>query len=332
MKNTGRPQKYIFRLTALAAVFTAILLMTFTSVSAATINADDITIRNTAEDKSDYSNSIGVLQQGDRVKVLFWTTDSSGNEWYYVELENGNRGYVKAQWVDLGVEEAVEEESAARENGVPVIDDEDTAGREEDADREEAAGQEGGAAEDEAVPDDDGRTRDDQEQSAGTPAADDETAGSVSDEDEASDTQDASHVGNGQENDPYTDPNAKYGINFATEEDGTGHWYIYNYDTDKRIRIGDLEKLSDAEAAAQKNAAAAGMWRAIACILIVTQILTIILLLVLIRSLSSALKKQNKPQITGRTNPKEHRRQGSLAPQDDPAGNLTITRDEDLDL
>ena len=145
-------------------------------------------------------------------------------------------------------------------------------------------------------------------------------------------TQDASHVDNGQGNDPYTDSNAKYGIYFAAEEDGTGHWYICNYDTDKRIRIDDLGRLSDAEATARKSAAAAGRWRAIACILIVTQILTIVLLLMLIRSLSSALKKQNKPQITGRTNPKGHRRQGSLAPQDDPAGNLTITRDEDLDL
>ena len=281
----------MIRLTALAAAITVILLMTVISVSAATINATDVAIRNSAEDKSDYSNAIGVLQQGDRVKVLFWTTDSAGNEWYYVELENGNRGYVKARWVDLGDEEAVEEESAARENGVPVTGDEGTAGKEEDAGREGAAGQEGALLRMKLFPDDDGRTRDDQEQSAGTPAADDETAGSVSDEDEASDTQDASHVDNGQGNDPYTDPNAQYGINFATEEDGTGHWYIYNYDTDKRIRIDDLGRLSDAEAAAQKSTAAAGRWRAIACILIVTQIFTIVLLLMLEKISGFSLEK-----------------------------------------
>ena len=327
----------MIRLTALAAAITVILLMTVISVSAATINATDVAIRNSAEDKSDYSNAIGVLQQGDRVKVLFWTTDSSGNEWYYVELENGNRGYVKARWVDLGDEEAVEEESAAQENGVPVTDDEDTAGREEDVGRKEDgrtiedAGQEEAGGQDNAVPDD-GRTRNDEEKTSGTPASADETAESVSDEEKTADSQDAPHVDNGQEYDPHTDPNAQYGINFATEDDGTGHWYIYNYDTDKRIRIDDLGRLSDAEAAAQKSTAAAGRWRAIACILIVTQIFTIVLLLMLKRSLDSALKKQNKPQITGRTNPKGHRRQGSLAPQDDPAGNLTITRDEDLDL
>ena len=314
----------MIRLTALAAAITVILLMTVISVSAATINASDVTIRNTAEDKPDFSNSIGVLQQGDKVEVISKTTDSSGNEWYYVELENGNKGYVKAQWVDNGDADVAEEESAGQEEDTQEAGGEDAGGQ------EETGGQDAGG-EEETAPDD-AWTQDDEDQTAGTPASGGETATSVSDEDEASDSQDAPDVDNGQEYDPYTDPNAQYGINFATEDDGTGHWYIYNYDTDKRIRIDDLGRLSDAEAAAQKSTAAAGRWRAIACILIVTQIFTIVLLLMLKRSLDSALKKQNKPQITGRTNPKGHRRQGSLAPQDDPAGNLTITRDENLDL
>ena len=324
MKNTRLGRRSAVRLAAAAVAITAAFILAVMPAAAATINATDVTIRNTAEDKPDFSNSIGVLQQGDKVEVISKTTDSAGNEWYYVELENGNKGYVKAQWVDNGDADVAEEESAGQEEDTQEAGGEDAGGQ------EETGGQDAGGEEETAA--DDAWTQDDEDQTAGTPASGDETATSVSDEDEASDSQDAPDVDNGQEYDPYTDPNAQYGINFATEDDGTGHWYIYNYDTDKRIRIDDLGRLSDAEAAAQKSTAAAGRWRAIACILIVTQILTIILLLVLIRSLSSALKKQNKPQITGRTNPKGHRRQGSLAPQDDPAGNLTITRDEDLDL
>ena len=137
MKNTKLGRRSAVRLAAAAVAITAAFILAVMPAAAATINATDVTIRNTAEDKPDFSNSIGVLQQGDKVEVISKTTDSSGNEWYYVELENGNRGYVKAWLVDLGDEEAVEEESAAQENGVPVTDDEDTAGREEDVGRKE---------------------------------------------------------------------------------------------------------------------------------------------------------------------------------------------------
>ena len=115
MKNTRLGRRCAVRLASAAAALTAALILTMMTVAAATINATDVTIRNTAEDKSDYSNAIGVLQQGDKVTVLSKTTDGSGNEWFYVELENGNKGYVKAQWVDNGDAAVPEEETAQPE-------------------------------------------------------------------------------------------------------------------------------------------------------------------------------------------------------------------------
>ena len=100
MKNTRLGGRRAVRLASAAAALASAFILTVMTAAAATVNATDVTIRNSPEDKSDYSNAIGVLNQGDKVTVISKTTDSAGTEWYNVELENGNRGYVKAQWVD----------------------------------------------------------------------------------------------------------------------------------------------------------------------------------------------------------------------------------------
>ena len=112
MKNTKLGRRNAGRLTAAAVAFAAAFILAVMPAAAATINATDVTIRNTAEDKSDYSNAIGVLNEGDQVTVLSRTTDASGIEWFYIELENGNKGYVKAQWVSNDGAAVPEEESA----------------------------------------------------------------------------------------------------------------------------------------------------------------------------------------------------------------------------
>ena len=261
MKNTRLGRRCAVRLASAAAALTAALILTMMTVAAATINATDVTIRNTAEDKSDYSNAIGVLQQGDKVTVLSKTTDGSGNEWFYVELENGNKGYVKAQWVD---------------NGDAAVPEEETAQPEEPQEAEQEA-----AVDEEDVIDDDW-SPDEADAAAGTPASADGSGTGVSPEDTA-ESQDSPEVDNGQEYDPYSDPNAQFSVNFNAEENGTGSWYIYNYDTDKQIRIGDLEKLSDAQNAAQKSAASAGRWRTIACILLILLVALLVFLYIVLR-------------------------------------------------
>jgi hypothetical protein len=97
MKNTRLGGRRAVSLASAAAALASAFILTVMTAAAATVNATDVTIRNSPEDKSDYSNAIGVLNQGDKVTVISKTTDSAGTEWYNVELENGNRGYVKAQ-------------------------------------------------------------------------------------------------------------------------------------------------------------------------------------------------------------------------------------------
>ena len=92
MKNTKLGRISAGRFAAAVLALTAAFMLAVMPAAAATINATDVTIRNTAEDKSDYSNAIGVLNEGDKVNVLSRTTDASGIEWFYIELENGNKG------------------------------------------------------------------------------------------------------------------------------------------------------------------------------------------------------------------------------------------------
>ena len=270
MKNTKLGRRNAGRLTAAAVALAAAFILAVMPAAAATINATDVTIRNTAEDKSDYSNAIGVLNEGDQVTVLSRTTDASGIEWFYIELENGNKGYVKAQWVSndgaavpeeesAPAQEAAEEEAAEPETDEQEVDEEDIIDEED-------------------LLDDDWTEED---TAAGTPASENDAAAAA--EDSVADDQDTPAVDNGQAYDPYTDPNAQYVINYMTEEDGTGAWYVYNYDTDKRIRMGDLEKLSDAQNAAQKSAASAGRWRTIACILLILLIALLVFLYIVLR-------------------------------------------------
>ena len=262
MKNTRLGRRSAVRLVSAAVALTVAFILTVMPVAADTINATDVTIRNSGEQKDD--NAIGILQKGDKVTVISKTTDSTGTEWYYVKLENGNYGYVKAEWVSTDGQDVPEEETAAPEENTQA----------ETGEGDEETGLEDDWLEEEA------------DMLAATPVSgnDDgtETEGGEG-EDTVADSQDSPDVDNGQEYDPYTDPNAQYNINFSTEEDGTGNWYVYNYDTDKRIRISDLEKLSDAQNAAQKNARSAGMWRTVSCILLILLIAVFIFLYVILR-------------------------------------------------
>jgi ribosomal protein L24 len=53
----------------------------------------------------DDTNIGGLLQQGDRVKILQGVNDDLGREWYYVEVSTGdnagNKGYVFAAYITL---------------------------------------------------------------------------------------------------------------------------------------------------------------------------------------------------------------------------------------
>ena len=280
------------RLTGLIAAFAAAVLLAAVPVAAqSTVTGSDVMIRNSAEEKNgDKNNIIGSLNEGDKVTVKSKTTDASGQEWYFVELPNGNTGYVKADWVDV---DGSSVETQPHEDTEQTQDDQKTEDERKSEDVQEAR---------EETPADQAPVENDADDwilddSGNQDAGDDsEDEGSIDNGDvqtdsgdeqtdlpDADDGQETPAVDNGDVYDPFKDPNAQYSINYVTEKDGTGNWYIFNYDTNKRIRLGDLRELSDAQASAQKNASSAGIWRTIACILLILVIVLLVLLYIILK-------------------------------------------------
>ena len=111
-------------------IMTCVLTLLFTLCTgnkalAARTNTDGVLIRN---DASTDAGAIGVLNEGDEVTLLDGIQGADGYVWYYVQLENGNTGYIRSDLVD-----ASEEELATIGAGQP---------QEEEPAQEEPAGEE----------------------------------------------------------------------------------------------------------------------------------------------------------------------------------------------
>ena len=304
MKNASRKHTNNVRIAMAAVALIAAFILTVMPVAAGTINATDVTIRSSDEQRDD--NVIGILQMGDRVIVISRTTDSTGTEWYFIQLPNGNFAYVKAMWVDTDEQDVLEEETAAPEENM-----QEETGKDDEGDEEKRY--------------EDDELEKETDTIATTPVSGNDAGTETEDgegKDTTADSQGTPDVENGQEFDPYTDPNAHYNVTFSTEEDGTGYWYVYNYDTDKRIRVSDLEELDEKESALQKSTSETAFWRRIACVLVVFQLLMIILLLWLTACLRSVLRK-NSSNVSDFS--KNHRRQGSLADNNTYDEKRTVT-------
>ena len=70
--------------------------------SAATAVTDGVMIRN---DASTEAGIIGSLNEGDEVTILDVVQSGDGYAWYYIELENGNTGYVRSDLLNASEEE-----------------------------------------------------------------------------------------------------------------------------------------------------------------------------------------------------------------------------------
>ena len=92
---------------------------------AATIIADSVMIR---DDASTDAGIIGSLNEGDEVTIVDQVTDGEGYVWYYVQLENGNYGYVRSDLV------------SADENELMMI------GRDQESDDQESTQEQADAA------------------------------------------------------------------------------------------------------------------------------------------------------------------------------------------
>ena len=62
--------------------------------------ADGVVIRN---DASTEAGIIGSLNEGDEIIILDALQNYDGYVWYYIELENGNRGYVRSDLIDADI-------------------------------------------------------------------------------------------------------------------------------------------------------------------------------------------------------------------------------------
>lgn len=279
MRNTGMKNRAARRILASAAALAAAFMLAL-PVAAATVTATDVMIRNSGEVKDD--NIIGVLNKGDKCEVLSKSTDSSGIEWFYVKLPNGNTGYVKSEWIDNGGKE-VKTVQPPKPQETPKKEEVEKEEEEKKPEEAEADGAEKDA--------DGGEDEEDGEDVLDDWIMEDEDSGDEkekpsSKEGEASD----GTVADGQDQpvtdenayDPFTDPNAQFSINFVTDEEGGGSWYLYNYDTDRQFRVSDLEKQGTMEASVKKNAASAAFWRTLACILLILVAVAVILFFALI--------------------------------------------------
>ena len=196
---------------------------------AATIIADSVMIR---DDASTDAGIIGSLNEGDEVTIVDQVTDGEGYIWYYVQLDNGNYGYVRSDLVD------------ASENEKQI-------GRDEEANAPEAEQEETQEeASDQTQTEENAEQANTQQQEADRAAAADtseQTDAAVSETEQKDGTFDA-----------LTDEKSNLSVRFDKEPDGTGRWYVYNNDNNTRYRI-----VEEGEAAA---AGGPGMWRPAAII------------------------------------------------------------------
>ena len=181
---------------------------------AATAATDSVMIRN---DASTDSGIIGSLDEGDEVEILDVIQSGDGYQWYYIELENGNTGYVRGDLINASDEELAR---------FDVENEPEEEPEEEPQEEPEPVEQE--TQEQEAVETPEGPE--------GTQISADTSIEAA--QEPASEEYDASR-----------DPNANFSVRFETDADGSGSWYVYNEDNGSKIRIGDMQEQENAAAA-----------------------------------------------------------------------------------
>lgn len=210
---------------------------------AATSNVDGAMIRN---EPSTDAGIIGSLYEGDEVTILGSKQSGDGYTWYYIQLDNGNTGYVRGDLLNVddselesiglegevsGEEEAQETEEAAQEPEEEAVETGEEAAAEENTEAEQAPEQAAQEPEQEAA-------EQPQETAPAEPAAD----GSY---------------------DASKDPNANLRLVYENGENGSGSWYVYNDDNGTKIRVGEMTASAQQEQPAQ---AGAGPWKTAAIV------------------------------------------------------------------
>lgn len=223
-------------------------------VSAARAITDDIMIRN---DASREAGAIGSLQEGEEVTILDAVQSADGYVWYYIQLENGNTGYVRSDLI-----EASDEELAAINAGQPEENTEQEQEPEEEEKKEEAAAQ---TTEEKPA---------EQPQEAATAA----TAAP------SAQTQDGEY-------DATKDPNAKFRVSYDTDENGNGEWYVHNDDNGSSWKVSDIR---GQEGGSARSGGVAGIWRTLAILFGILALALAAFVLFLLKSIRDGRSKTTR--------------------------------------
>ena len=289
-----------------------IMMSTSLSALAATVKANGVNLRNAPTTEG--NNIIGSLNKGDTVTILDTVKDKKGNEWYEILLSNGNIAYISASMVDNGEEAPAEEEPqqpaqqpeqqqpqqpAQQQPQQPAQQPEQQP--QQPAQQPEQQPQQQTQQPAQQTPAEQTQTPAEQtpaeqtpeeqtpaetttpektpEQIAAEQAAAQQAAEEAAAQNQATIDADRKARISAEDYDPTTDKEARYGIQFLENSDGTGQWYVYNYDTGSKVAISDLHQLAEQETLAKDNAAKASRMRTIIIILVVALVILALFLL-----------------------------------------------------
>lgn len=203
MSRWNRGWKNFLAAAGLCAVVAVGVPVISLPAEAATPAVDGVNVRNNPS--TDEDNVIGSLSLGDEITILDTQTADDGYTWYYVQLDNGNTGWVRSDLI------------SAEESELPSGSESGESGDTE-------------ASESDAVAEEDTQTPD---------GEDAQTAEEVTTQDaSANTTADSTDIA--AVTDPTTDPNSSFSTQYLTGDDGVSSWYVVNDNTGERIRISDL--------------------------------------------------------------------------------------------
>ena len=189
-------------------IMTCVLTLLFTLCTgnkalAARIIVDGVVIRN---DASTDAGAIGTLDEGAEVTLLEAIDGDDGYVWYYVQLENGNTGYIRSDLIDAS-EEELADIGAGQPQNEQAQEPETEEKKVEEPQQEEPA--------------------------------QDKPAGEEKPQEASTAATAPAQTGDG-EYDAAKDPNAAFRLSYDTDENGNGEWYIHNDDNGSKWKVSDL--------------------------------------------------------------------------------------------
>ena len=223
--------------------------------SAARAVTDDIMIRN---DASREAGAIGSLQEGEKVTILDAVQSADGYVWYYIQLENGNTGYVRSDLI-----EASDEELAAINSGQPENEQTQEAEPEEEPEEPE---------------------QEPQEEPAGQDQSTQEAAAAAATQAPPAQTPDGEY-------DATKDPNAKFSVSYDTDESGNGEWYVHNEDNGSKWKVSDIQGQGGTAA---QTGGVAGIWRTLAILFGIIAVALAAFVLFLLKSIRDGRSKTTR--------------------------------------